>query len=260
MTESKPTLIITGASRGLGAAAARAAAELGANVVLAARSLDGLNAVLKEVEAIGGRGLVVRADVSRAEDCQAIIRQAVERFGRIDGLINNSGVIEPIAPLADANPDEWAHNLVINLLAPARLIALALPYLRQAQGRIVNISSGASENVIGGWTAYSTAKAGLNHLTRILAQEEPQVTTVALRPGIVDTEMQAVIRARGKGRMAEANYRRLAGAYETGSLLPPHLPGRAMAALALFAPREWSGELLAWDEDRVKEIAGTAPR
>lgn len=247
-------LIITGASRGLGAAAARAAAELGANVTLAARSPDGLNAVLKEVEAGGGRGLAVRADVSRADDCREVIRQTVEAFGRIDGLINNSGMIEPIAPLAEADIDEWALNLSVNLLAPVRLIQLALPHLRQSRGRIVNVTSGAAVAVIGGWTAYSAAKAALNHLTRILAQEEPQVTTLALRPGIVDTAMQSAIRAKGKGRMAEANYRRLAGAYETGTLLPPDLPGRAMALLALYAPPEWSGEVLNWDDDRVKQL------
>lgn len=247
-------LIITGASRGLGAAAARAAAELGANVTLASRSPDGLNAVLKEVEAGGGRGLAVRADVSRADDCREVIRQTVEAFGRIDGLINNSGMIEPIAPLAEADIDEWALNLSVNLLAPVRLIQLALPHLRQSRGRIVNVTSGAAVAVIGGWTAYSAAKAALNHLTRILAQEEPQVTTLALRPGIVDTAMQSAIRAKGKGRMAEANYRRLAGAYETGTLLPPDLPGRAMALLALYAPPEWSGEVLNWDDDRVKQL------
>lgn len=247
-------LIITGASRGLGAAAARAAAELGANVTLAARSPDGLNAVLKEIEAGGRRGLAVRADVSRADDCREVIRQTVEAFGRIDGLINNSGMIEPIAPLAEADIDEWALNLSVNLLAPVRLIQLALPHLRQSRGRIVNVTSGAAVAVIGGWTAYSAAKAALNHLTRILAQEEPQVTTLALRPGIVDTAMQSAIRAKGKGRMAEANYRRLAGAYETGTLLPPDLPGRAMALLALYAPPEWSGEVLNWDDDRVKQL------
>jgi len=247
-------LIITGASRGLGAAAARAAAELGANVTLASRSPDGLNAVLKEIEAGGRRGLAVRADVSRADDCREVIRQTVEAFGRIDGLINNSGMIEPIAPLAEADIDEWALNLSVNLLAPVRLIQLALPHLRQSRGRIVNVTSGAAVAVIGGWTAYSAAKAALNHLTRILAQEEPQVTTLALRPGIVDTAMQSAIRAKGKGRMAEANYRRLAGAYETGTLLPPDLPGRAMALLALYAPPEWSGEVLNWDDDRVKQL------
>lgn len=251
---SSRALIITGASRGLGAAAARAAAELGANVTLAARSPEDLNAVLKDVEAGGRRGLAVRADVSRADDCHAVIRQTVEAFGRIDGLINNSGMIEPIAPLAEANLDEWALNLSVNLLAPVRLIQLALPHLRQSRGRIVNVTSGAAVGVVGGWTAYSSAKAALNHLTRILAQEEPQVTTLGLRPGIVDTAMQSAIRAKGKDRMAEANYRRLAGAFETGTLLPPGLPGRAMALLALFAPPEWSGEVLNWDDDRVKQL------
>jgi NAD(P)-dependent dehydrogenase (short-subunit alcohol dehydrogenase family) len=109
-------------------------------------------------------------------------------------------------------------------------------------------------NVVGGWGAYSTAKAAINHLTRILASEEPAITAVALRPGIVDTEMQATIREKGKSHMAEANYQWLYGQYDRGQLLPPEKPGKAIACLALFAPHEWSGEIIQWDEERVQQL------
>jgi NAD(P)-dependent dehydrogenase (short-subunit alcohol dehydrogenase family) len=109
-------------------------------------------------------------------------------------------------------------------------------------------------NVIGGWGAYSAAKAAINHLTHILASEEPDITVLALRPGIVNTGMQAAIREKGKSRMAEENYRWLNQMYEQGRLLPPEAPGRAIACLALFAPHEWSGEVVRWDDARVQEL------
>jgi NAD(P)-dependent dehydrogenase (short-subunit alcohol dehydrogenase family) len=143
---------------------------------------------------------------------------------------------------------------VVNLLAPVILTQLALPSLRLQKGRVINITSGAAVSIIGGWGAYSTAKAALNQLTRILASEEPDVTNIALLPGIVDTEMQATIRQKGKNRMAEQNYARLSNLHATGRLLPPQTPGRAIVALALRAPAELSGEVLPWDDARVQQL------
>ncbi len=247
-------IIITGASRGLGAAAARAAASLGGGVVLAARSEQLLDQVAAGIQAAGGKALAVPTDITREADCREVVRAAREHFGGIQALVNNGGVIEPIAPVAEASVQEWEHCLQVNLLGAVRLIQLALPHLRPRAGRIINISSGASVNAIGGWGAYSASKAALNHLTRVLASEEPQVTSLALRPGIVDTRMQAAIRAQGRGRMAESNYERLIGLYEQGRLLPPELPGRAIACLALHTPSEWSGEFIQWDDPKVQAL------
>ena len=135
---------------------------------------------------------------------------------------------------------------------------LALPSMRLHRGRVINITSGAAVNVIGGWGAYSAAKVAINHLTMILAAEEPEITALALRPGLVDTAMQATIREKGQGQMAESSYRRLAGAHAQGSLLPPDAPGRAIACLALFAPHAWSGEVLQWDDERVQQLVAEA--
>jgi NAD(P)-dependent dehydrogenase (short-subunit alcohol dehydrogenase family) len=251
----RPTLIITGASRGLGAEAARAAAQLGANLVLAARSAGPLQAIAEELASAEVGVLAVPADVGEAAGCQAIIRQAGERFGRIDGLVNNAGRIEPIARIAEADAGEWQAAWAVNLLGPLLLTRLALPELRHRHGRVINVTSGTSTAVIQGWGAYSTAKAAVDHFTRILAAEEPEITAIAFRPGIADTGMQAAIRASGRGGMTEQDYTRLAGLYEQGRLVPPNLPGRAMAVLALRAPHAWSGETIQWDEERVKNLA-----
>ena len=134
---SNPTLIISGASRGLGAATARIAAEIGANMVLSARSEAELGALAETIQATGGTALVVPGDVTRVEDCARIVAAAVERFGGVDGLVNNAGRITPIARLAEADPAEWETLLRVNLYGPMLLTQAALPYLRAAHGRVI---------------------------------------------------------------------------------------------------------------------------
>jgi NAD(P)-dependent dehydrogenase (short-subunit alcohol dehydrogenase family) len=254
----RPTIIVTGASHGLGAATAILAARLGANVVLAARSLEALREQAARIDTVGGRALVVRSDVTLAQDCRGIVRQALEHFGRIDALVNNAGMIEPIDLIAKARPRAWKRNWTVNVLGPIMLTQLALPHLLKSGGRVVNITSGSAETAIGGWGAYSSAKAAINQLTRVLASEEPAITALALLPGIVDTAMQATIRAQGEDHMAQINYEWLFNLYENGKLLPPAAPARAIACLALYAPHEWSGEVLAWDEGRVQQLVEKA--
>lgn len=254
----QPTIIVTGASHGLGAATAGLAARLGASVVLAARSPDALREQAAGIESAGGRALVISGDVRLERDCRAIVRQALEHFGRIDALVNNAGMIEPIDPIARARRRAWQRNWEVNVLGPVMLTQLALPHLRKNGGRVVNITSGSAETVVAGWGAYSSAKAAINHLTRILASEEPAITALALLPGIVDTPMQATIRAKGENHMAQGNYEWLFNLHENGRLLPPAAPARAIACLALYAPHEWSGEVLAWDEGRLQQLVEKA--
>jgi NAD(P)-dependent dehydrogenase (short-subunit alcohol dehydrogenase family) len=249
-----PTIIITGASRGLGAAIARTAARMGANVALSARTAGALERETQAIRTVGGQAIAIPGDVSLEADCHEIVQQTLQAFGRIDGLVNNGGVIEPIGPIADTPPHEWERSWAVNVLGAVALIRLALPSLRQAGGRVINISSGAASNPIPGWGAYASAKAALDHLTRILAGEEPAVTAIAVRPGLVDTQMQITIRETGKGRMGESNYQRLSGAYQQGKLLPPEEPGKAIACLAMAAPHAWSAEVLAWDDEKVREL------
>ena len=247
-------VIVTGASRGLGSEIAKAVARMGAQVVLCARSADKLEAVAGQIRSEGGTALVMPGDVSNFAYCQALVKESVSSFGRIDSLVNNAAIVEPIAPIADAEMNDWQNNLAVNFLGPVALIQAALPQLRESGGRIINVSSGVAVTTIAGSAAYSSAKAALNHFTRILAVEEPEVTALTLRPGIIDTEMQAVVRREGQKGMPVNTYKRFVAFHEQGKLLSPEEPGQATARLALFAPREWSGEFIAWNEERVQNL------
>ncbi|MGD8624131.1 MAG: SDR family NAD(P)-dependent oxidoreductase [Anaerolineae bacterium] len=252
MTEM--AVIVTGASRGLGAATARLAAQLGAAVALVARSADDLERVAGEIRDTGGQALPLVGDVTRAGDCERVVAGTVERFGRLDALVNNAGILEPIAPLAEMEAGAWEKNWAVNVLGPALMIRQALPHLRKRQGRILNVSSGAAVHAIPGWSAYCLAKAAINHLGRMLAAEEPEVTTLAFRPGVVDTAMQATIRRDGAQGMPGEDHERFVRYHQQGELLPPEAPGCALAVLALYAPQSWNGEFVAWDEEQVQSL------
>jgi NAD(P)-dependent dehydrogenase (short-subunit alcohol dehydrogenase family) len=252
---TEPVVIVTGASRGLGAAVARWLAKAGAAVTLVARSREKLMEVAADVRRLGGIPHVFNADVSDAHACRSAVETTQDLFGRIDSLVNNAGVVQPLAPIADTHPADWRRNIEVNLFAPFYLVREAIPGLRRQNGRIVNVSSGAATMALETASAYCTGKAALNHFTRVLAAEEPAVTALTVRPGVVDTDMQAVLRNEtGNAMPAEqiAYYRQLK---DCGELEPPEIPARAIAWLALHAPREFSGRFLDYDDPQISRPA-----
>jgi len=248
-SHNRPVVIVTGASRGLGAAVSRLLVQEGVNVILNGRSEDALQEVVSGLA--DGRAAVVTGDISQEAVAQQLVAAALDQFGRLDSLIHNAGIIEPIAALAEADAKAWAYNLAVNVIAPVQLTQLALPHLRERRGRVISVSSGAAVSAIGGWAAYCGAKAALNQFNAVLAVEEPLVTAVAVRPGVVDTEMQAVIRREGRQGMDAGTHGRFLSYHEKGELLPPEKPGLAIARLALYAPPELSGKFINWDDPLV---------
>jgi NAD(P)-dependent dehydrogenase (short-subunit alcohol dehydrogenase family) len=190
-------IIVTGASRGIGAATAAACARSSATVVLAAR--DGARAAAV-ASSIGPAASARACDVTDYAAVEALVAETRERFGRLDALINNAGVIEPIISIADSDPVAWARNLEINLTGAYHAIRAVLPGMIAAGGgTIVNVSSGAAVRPLEGWSAYCTAKAGLHMLTRAIASEtaEQGIRVFGFQPGTTDTDMQVLIRASG---------------------------------------------------------------
>ena len=246
-----PVVIVSGASRGVGAATARWLASIGSAVTLISRSEGDLNAIAKEVERLGGTALVFKADVSDSDACQAAVSKTLARFGKLDALVNNAGIVEPIAPVARTEPDRWQYNIAVNLLGPVYLARGGIAALRKQKGRIVNVSSGAATITVETVSAYCAAKAALNHFTRVLAAEEPRLTVMAVRPGVVDTRMQEQIRRDGHGVMSAEQVSYYQALKTRGELEAPEVPGRSIAWMALHGPREFSGQFLDYDDPRI---------
>jgi NAD(P)-dependent dehydrogenase (short-subunit alcohol dehydrogenase family) len=253
--KSKPVVIVTGASRGVGAAAARWLAGAGTAVTLIARSQEELRHEAEAIHRSGGDCLLVTGDVSDPHFCRSAVQRTLARFHRLDALVNNAGTVEPLTTVADARPADWHYNVEVNLLGPVYMSMAAIPELRGRNGRIVNVSSGAAYHVIAAASAYCAAKAALNQFSRVVAVEEPDLTVIALRPGVVDTRMQELLRSEGPVKMPPdqaAFYRDLKTA---GRLEPPQVPARAIAWLALYAPHEWSGDFMSYDDPQIAKPA-----
>jgi 3-oxoacyl-[acyl-carrier protein] reductase len=190
--------IVSGAGRGIGAAAATLLAQAGAAVLLTARGEEEIEAVASAIRANDFRALAVPGDVSDVEALEAVVQRALDEFGRVDILVNNAAVIWPLEPIVDVDPEEWAYTILTNLVGPLNLIRYVLPFmLDQGYGRIVNVSSSAAQKPIAGASAYCASKAGLDMLTRTLALEVARspITVNSFDPGMVDTDMQADIRS-----------------------------------------------------------------
>lgn len=252
---NNPVVIITGASRGLGAATARWLAKVGAAVTLISRSGAALKRVAREVQQLGGTALVFKADISDPDDCQKAVDKTLERFNRLNALVNNAGIVEPIAPLVRTVPERWQYNIGVNLLGPFYLTRAAISELRKQSGRIINISSGAATTVIENASAYCAAKAALNHFTRVVAAEESGLTVLTMRPGVVDTRMQEIMRREGPSFMPADQFAYYQGLKDRGELEPPEVPARSIAWLALYAPHELSGKFLNYDDPQIARPA-----
>ncbi len=251
----RPKVLISGASRGLGAETAVAAAQLGADLVLTARSREGLEKTAARVQAANSevQVSVVAGDLADNSFCESL---ASGLEGRLDALVLNAGQVDPIGPLDRTDDEEWTRAVELNLLAPSRLARRLLPTLVQSQGRLVTVGTGAAISPIPSWSAYCASKAALLMLTRVIAAEYPQVTALSLQPGVVDTVMQQTIREKQQMMPAElAQY--FSGLHATGQLSPPQVPGRALAWVALNAPREWTGmDLSSSDPGLAQAMAG----
>ncbi|MEO1474497.1 MAG: SDR family oxidoreductase [Pseudomonadota bacterium] len=197
--QSSKVVLVTGASRGIGAAVAEHFVSLGWQVVGAARSETDLGAVATTLAGGDGQFHPVTCDVANAEDVERVF-ETVDRLGRIDLLVNNAGLIDPISRMEDADAAQWANVVDVNLTGAFRFMQNAgKRMIDQGEGMILNISSGAAYGPLEGWSHYCATKAALLMLTRCADKEWRQhgVRAVGLSPGTVATDMQTSIRASG---------------------------------------------------------------
>ena len=191
MLEGKVAMI-TGASQGLGRALALAFAREGARVVINSRSEETIRPVAEEAQSLGAEVLALAADVSRSADGERLVSAAAERYGRIDVLVNNAGVLGPRVPIEEYPEDEWRRVIDANLTGPFLVTKAAIPHMPEG-GSIINVVSGVSVDGRAGWGAYSVSKFGVEGLTQILAAEleEQGIRAHAVDPGGMRTGMRA---------------------------------------------------------------------
>lgn len=204
MTEGKPlagrTAVVTGGTRGIGLAIARALAEDGASVVVSGRDAGRLESAVKEVETLGASALGVAADQSKREDCDRLVDAAKDRFGRIDVLVNNAGITRDQL-LVRMKDDDWDQVLDTNLRGVFLMTrAVAKSMMRQKSGRIVNIASTAGAMGNPGQVNYSAAKAGVIGFTKAAARELAHwnILVNAVAPGLIETDMASAIPAEAR--------------------------------------------------------------
>ena len=199
------TALITGASKGIGAATARHLAQQGWNVACLARSGDALEKLVAE---IGGKAIAITADVADNDAMKAAVVRTVEQFGSIDLLVNNAGLIDPIARIENSDPEAWSKGADVNIKGVYYGIRHALPVMKAAGGgTIVNISSGAANAPVEGWSHYCATKAAVKMLTAQVHKEEgPTIRSIGLSPGTVATDMQAEIKASGINPVSQLDW------------------------------------------------------
>jgi 3-oxoacyl-[acyl-carrier protein] reductase len=199
VTDGKPlagrAAVVTGGTRGIGLAIARALAEDGASVVVSGRDAARLESAVKELETLGASALGVAADQSKREDCDRLVDAAKERFGRIDVLVNNAGITRDQL-LVRMKDDDWDQVLDTNLRGVFLMTrAVAKSMMRQRSGRIISIASAAGAMGNPGQVNYSAAKAGVIGLTKAAARELAHwnILVNAVAPGLIETDMAAAI-------------------------------------------------------------------
>ncbi len=226
------TAIVTGGARGLGRAVAEVMASAGANVVIASRNAPELDEVVRSIQASGGKALAYAADVADERQVQELVLSAERWVGPATILVNNAGVLDPMAPLTRTDATTWLRHIAVNVGGVYLCARAVLPgMVERGYGRIVNVSSSAARRPSAGWTAYCAGKAAVDQLTRALALEleETGVTACAFYPPYMDTQMQERIRRASADDFPRVEeFRELERA---GKLSDPHDPARTIAYL-----------------------------
>jgi 3-oxoacyl-[acyl-carrier protein] reductase len=189
--------IVTGGSRGIGAATARKLAADGARVVVNyARGAEAAEAVVQEIRTAGGEAMAVQADVSDRAQVARLVEDTVERYGWLDVLVNNAGVIDG-APLGNITDDHVERQFAVNVRGALYATQAAVPAFGDRGGRVVNVSSAAADAPPPGLAVYAATKAALEAITRSLAAElaPRQVTVNAVAPGVTVTDMFEAMRS-----------------------------------------------------------------
>ena len=243
------TVLITGASRGIGAEAARIFADAGANVALVARGPDAIADLVGE---IGVKAVAIPCDISRYWEVEKAVENCVTAFGGLDILINNAGVIEPIARMEDADPDGWGQVIDINLKGVFHGMRAALPVMERAGGgSVLTVSSGAAHGPVEAWSHYCASKAGAAMLTMCLHKEmaDKGIRAMGLSPGTVATQMQKEIKASGINPISKLDW---------SDHIPADWPAKTLLWMCTAEADVYLGEEISLRDEGIRKKVGLA--
>ncbi|VBB73535.1 Putative oxidoreductase [Podospora comata] len=243
-------IIITGASRGIGHAIATHLLKAGHKVILTARSPEKLEELQTEYPS---QVQYLAADMTLPDTPYKLKELALLHFHHINAVIINHGALSPMTRVANSSIDDWKALFDANFFSALALAKETIPYLRETKGRLIFTSSGAATGAYTAWGAYGTSKAALNHLSKHIAVEEPDITSVAVSPGRVDTDMQKELREKGKAEMAPKDHEAFSKEFEAGTLVRPEQSGGVIANLAVSAKPELAGQYFKWNAPELAE-------
>ncbi|KAI0702898.1 short-chain dehydrogenase [Cytidiella melzeri] len=256
----KPVVVVTGASKGIGLAVTRLLLEKFRTTVVAISRTE--SPELQELAQAHGQAFQhYKCDVTDSVNFEKAIKTAHETYQRIDSLILNAGVFHPVGKVtsSELTLDAWKASFEVNFFSLVGALRVCIPLLNanatHIRGRVIFVSSGAATAGTYGWAPYNASKAAMNSLCRTIAQEEPDLVFVAVRPGKVDTAMQAQIRQLdGTDKMRPEDVAIFTKAHEEGKLGAPEESGHVIAALALNASSEFTGKFVSWDSEECRDF------
>jgi NAD(P)-dependent dehydrogenase (short-subunit alcohol dehydrogenase family) len=247
MELSGKTVMITGASRGIGTEAARAFARAGAKVALVARSSEAIAELAGE---IGTQAIAIPCDIARYWEVEQAVANCLSAHGGLDVLVNNAGAIEPIAHLAEADPAKWGEVIDINLKGVFHGMRAALPVMLEAGGgTVLTIGSGAAHGPVEAWSHYCASKAGALMLTRMAEAEygDRGIRALSLSPGTVATQMQREIKASGINPVSQLDW---------SDHIPPEWVARALVWMCGPQAEQYRGGEISLRDGAIRDAIG----
>lgn len=252
---SEPVYVITGTSKGIGLETLRYLSEVPGYIISVSRTIPEelskiLNANTSKIAHFCG-------NVQDPEVSKMVIRTIEEKGGKLQALILNVGIPLPIAPIRDTVVDVWKAVFDVNFFSMVDLAQRAIPYLKKGKGRVVMLSSGAAVNPKNGWSTYCCSKACVNMFAKVLSMEETDIQTIALRPGVVDTDMQEIIRKQMKNGFTKEDCEKFNNYEKNKELKDPKEPASVIFNLSIPEnefPKELNGEFVSIDDEKLAKF------